>query len=339
MSAPYAPRGLLAKTLAWVRQRANEPSAKKYSDAKILEILSQQLSLVCEEVYSWAPHPPYARFSFTVSTDQQRYELPVTIQEIMRVVKLYTDSDAVEYEVWPGSRRHPYGPGLAFEENVAILVPKPELIDGETLTVEYIPGGPMWLHQNAAPIFDTDDDAGTALITDEQFALEPSSTAWWLGELDQRPLALLGQVLRIVGTVTDKVPAGYRAFPVQERRLRTWNFTTLVGTFDPVLDFDPSVVTPTDKQVLIPAVDVAAGRTYLLYEVLPALDPAVFWIAAYRVATEILMSEERYRKGSALSSECRKYERAAGKRWSQYEARAGHTFDTTDDDLTDDGMS
>lgn len=341
MAAPYAPHGLLAKTVRWIRTQANEPTAAKYTDTVLLEFFSQSLAVTLEEVYGMSPAPPYAQYSFTIVAGQQRYMLPANVKEIHRVSKLNATTGLPEWEVVPGSKDSPIGPRVVFEGTTGIrFVPTPQsgLWIGETLTVEYIPGGVLMLHQNLTPVYDTDDDAGTQIATASGLQLSETdgSTSWLVGEFDRRPRAYLGQVVRVLGTVTDQTPSGYKFFPVQERQIQTYTIETGAIAVEPEFDFDFADV--TDKQVLIAPPDVA-GRTYLLYEIVPDVDSALFWIGAYQAAVAVARAEKREKTATALERELMKVKRGAQLRWSNMEQRVGPRFDTTLDDYYDDGMS
>ena len=339
MAVPYAPHGILSKAIRWIRKQANEPLDVKYTDEEILEFLSQELDNVLEDVYGESAAPPYAQFPIVLVTDQERYVLPPNIKEVHRYAKLDTTTGLVEWEFIPGSRQDPTGPTVVLEgSSVVRFIPAPNDWAGQTITLDYIPGGVMPLHQNVSPVYDTDNDAGTQILTASSFSLFETNTTWRLGTYDRRPNAYVGEMLRILGTVTDTAPSSpaYEFFPVQERQILTYDITTQAVTFEPNIDFDPANC--DDKQVLVGAVDTL-GRTYLLYEVVPDVDEGVFWLAALEAAISIAAAEKRDGTVKILVERRIGRKRGILSRWSNKEMRTGVHHDSTLDYWTDDGMS
>lgn len=342
MSAPYVEHGLLTKAIRWVRTRANEPRASaKYSDTRVLELLSEELASVTEDAYAMAVHPPYAEFTLVPVSGQQRYMLPPNVKEVHRIGVKDTTTGLWQWEVKPLSRNYPLGPQVVFEGgNIIRFLPTPSgntALVGETITVEYIPGGVMPMHQSVLAVYSADNDTGTQLLTTTGGRLIATSTSWFMGEFDRRPNAFLGQVLRLLATPTDKSPTGYNFFPVQERPLTSYAVATGAVAWSPPLDFDPSTV--SDKAILIPAIDIASGRTYFIGEVVPNVDSALFGLAAIQAAQVIATAENRSDVVGRLATIEQRAKRAALLRWSNYEQRIGHHFDSTEEIFWDDGMS
>lgn len=422
MAAPYHSQGLLSRTLRWIRTQANEDQVSaKYTDAVVLEYFSQCLAGVLEAAYAVAAHPPYALYEFQVIAGQDRYVLPVNIKEVHRLYKRNAETGLPDWEILPGSKLAPGGPQISFEGTAYLrFTPTPETValDGETLTLEYIPGGALVMHQNMTALWSADDDgltgagvasdanapigsnlvtvtnlasvvvgdylhitgaidgdveanlftildtdaialtitvdatftqavvaatwatlSGVATCGPAQFKVESleGTTSYLLGEVDRRPRAFLGQMVRFLGAYTATVaPTGYNFFPVQERQIQTYNVQTGLATFAPRLDFDPNTL--ADKQVLIAPPDVN-GRTYVIYEVVPAVDSALYWLGALSAAVAIATSEKRPNTVKLLNREFQRKQRDLLRRWSSFENRVGHHFDNNPDDYSDDGIS
>jgi hypothetical protein len=62
-------------------------------------------------------------------------------------------------------------------------------------------------------------------------------------------------------------------------------------------------------------------RTYLIYEVVPEIDPAIFWLAALDTAIQILTIEKRYQKIAGVQAQFERKKRAAQLRWSNVNMR------------------
>jgi len=347
MAAPIYPNGILSKSIRWARQQVGEKSGGRFSNDQVLEFLSAGLHDVTEVVYGMTPGPPLSRHTFTIEAEQDMYMLPADMKELHRIACIEPTTGLPKWEYLPRSKYRPSGPGVIIEGNRFIrFVPTPtEAVDGETITVEYIPGGMILLHQNASPVWGSTGDTGDQLFIDESTLTEhdgyatiqlmETSTDWFMGEFDQRPEAFVGMMIRVLGTVSDTAPSGYGYFPVQERVVNWYDAATEMARVEPAWDFDAGATGDgllEDKENLVGSEDT----TYVIYEVLPVLDPALFYLAANLAAQEMAESANRRNKVKSLKDKYNEKLRLAGLRWASMQTRVPPHMDSEEFDARDD---
>lgn len=322
MAAPYATQGLLSRAFRWIRIHADEPGAvnPKYSNDDLAVLLSQSLDQITNSVYNMAVAPPISRVNIETVAEQQLYTLPPNIKEIRRMMKLSSTTGLVEWEWIPGHRLRLGGPGVILEGTRSIrLMPIPQQ-GGDTVTIEYVPGGPLLMHQNAAPLYDANNDTGNVLLDSSSFHLYEAETTWRLGSFDRRENAYHGQSIRLLGTVNDVAPSGLPFFPIQERRINVYDaYDNLRVDFDTDLDSGFVVADISDEVDLDQITD--ESRTYILYEVLPDIDPSILWLATIECAIQICTIEKRREKVALLQGQYQKALRAAQTRWHVHQTR------------------
>lgn len=409
MAAPYNDYGLISKAITWARTWANEPLETGlnplFSNSALSEILYDSLDAVIEDLYGAADGPPYAEYTISLSPNQKLYMIPPNVKEVRRVIQRDSNKN-IRFEVIPGSRLSGLGPGVVLEGTRFLSfdpLPRFQGITGSSILVQYIPGGPSAIHQQACPVWSGDNDTGVQLLTSSSWRVNYTTSqtiAWLLGRIDRRPSSFLGASLRVLGTNADVAVPGYGAFPVQERklvessrvlvsgtasaiaaagvnsdvtasssvfaaghlysdikftvtgnryRIMTYTSGTVVrvlgdataetGAFDvvggpgdydisPALDFNPAAI--TDKAI-VQSPD-STGRTYLICEVLPDVDSAIFDIAALDMAIRVCEAVGRKEQRQILISRRAARLRTAQLRWANAETRAGDTWDTSERD-------
>ncbi len=343
-TAPYHDYGLLATTLQWIRIKADEPAGTdaRFSDTLLSHLLSEALDQTLADLYSQTQSPPCATFPVTVVAGQQYYTLPPNCQEIRRVAKITAATGLQEWALEPDSPKAPWGPGIIFDGlNSFQLVPIPTE-GGDILTVEYVPGGHQPWHQNATPLFDTDDDAGsTTADADSLQLLSVETTGWFLGKFDRRPDAYVGHTLRLLGTVNDKyIDNTIPWFPIQERIISAYDVDAgLAVTVHP--DFDAIVTGAGSDWTDWLGIDKvklqseAKGRTYLIYEVVPNVDPGIMGLAAIEVVIELLTQQEKSKKLALYERLRERKKRALLQRWASHQTIVPPTMDTLQASLED----
>lgn len=343
--APYHAQGFLSRAIRWVRKYADEPVVgnTKYTDYDLSVMLSHAMNPVLNDLYSMASNPPVARVSYTTVAGQDYYAFPPNVGEFRRLANISSVNNMPIWEIVPRPDDTPAGPGVLIEGLAGFrLVPTPQS-GGDTIVLDYVPSGVLYPHQNAAPLWTKANDTGDPQLTlstdgsSSYFYLNPRPTAWKLGMYDPRPNAYLGQVVRILGTINDSVPTSVGAplFPVQERIATAYDlFTSCRATLKPGLSsqlFVSGDPTPVSDPVANSVVGVTYGespRTWVVYEVLPAVDPAVLWLAMLQVAIELCTIEQKKSKVPGLMAIQMKQARAAQLRWANTNMRTGLSMNT-----------
>jgi len=173
----------LTDCIADVRRYTEEPVANaKYTDTILLRMIEQAYSHVINEVNRCNPEPIVATYTVTVTADTNEYILPPLIGSIWAV---YSSTDS-GYKVFYQSRSHlnPFGRQVWIERNV-LRMQDGYFQTGDTITVEYVPGGCVHLHNGTCTV-----DSTGKLIT---FGSTPLT-----GTLDTHLHSYTGSVLRIV---------------------------------------------------------------------------------------------------------------------------------------------
>lgn len=326
---------IIGKFLRWTRRRASEPrQGATFTNREILEYASKNLAEFLPRLYGACENPPYASFTITPVVNQELYMLPGDVMEVTRLAALDTNTGQDRWVIEPGDPRWPEGPSAQLDGlNFLRLRPYPQ--SNESFSVRYIPGGYLLPHQNVCPVFDTDDDAGTQLIAQDgsSFYVESrASTAagadnYLLGDFDKRPNAFVGQRLRILGTVGGTAPDSFNFFPVQERIIETYTASTGKLTFKPALDFDPADCLDTSKSVLYDPPD-STGRTYYVYEILPNIDPALWWLISEMVALDVANAMSRHKTVSMIRGQLQSSIPNLVSRWATAFTAKGSWMDT-----------
>jgi hypothetical protein len=339
MSTTYHDDSLLAQTIRWVRTHVSEPrTAAKYSDRVVLEYVGQSIAALLEDIYNVAPNPPGAKMTFTPEVGTDTYPIPANCKEFLRLYETDTDTGLVVWEIRPQSMYHPLGPKIQFDGLTSFsFVPKVDSgMAGRTLTFEYIPGGLVGSHVNWTKVWSDDDDTGTQLLTKTAMLLNPDTTTdYFLGTYDRRPRAYVGQRIRILGTLNDALPTDDDEaviFPLMERAISTYSYATGSVEFDRALEIDPANL---DDPLEIGQEEY----TVVLYEVVPNIDPAVWWLGAYIACKSIAIDEKLWNTVKSLERDITPAKRALMMRWGNWNTSTGQSFDTSEWDWSDDGVS
>ncbi len=322
MAAPYIENARVTQAVRWIRRYAHEPSTSStYTNNQLMDMLFESLDAVTQELYAMADSIPIARFDVTTVAGQAAYMLPPNIKQVHRIAHMSSTSGLVEWEYKPRSKYNPIGPGYIIEGNRTLrLIPWP-VVDGDVVTIEYVPGGYMPMHQNVAPIYSGAGDTGTKLLTTSSWRLNPSeTTGYFIGAYDKRPNSFIGCTLRILGAATGATPGGLVYFPVFERTILTYDYTTGAVTWEPALETDPTLsATSTIDGVT---------RTYLNYEIVHDVDQGLLNLAALDTAAQICAIQGRSQQLALLQSRIVQYKRTLQLRMANQDARLGKGWDT-----------
>lgn len=336
----YPSESYLGKVLRWVRKFADEPIARvKYTDADLVDLWCGSMDGVMVDVYAMADTVPRARATITLVAGQDYYMFPPNVGTLERLSVLDATTGICRWEVDSRALYHPWGPGYVLDGNQGIrFIPKPQLVTGDLLTVEYIPSGIIYPHLNVAPVFAGTGDAGTQIITASGMRLGFPASNLFIGRWDRRPNAFLGQRVRLLGTTNGVVPSGLSTpfTPIQERSIMTYDLYThaTIGwspNLDTGVDF-ANASDPVDPETLgLPAGD---DKTYVIYEVLPSVDEGILWLGALETARMLIGVESKGRKQSWIEAQTQRTKRSLQLRWATFNARTGQSMrtDTIDAD-------
>lgn len=337
--APYHEQGFIARALKWLRVYADEPADvdRRFTDAELCLAWGESTAALMTELYAAADYPPKAVHSFTTVAAQQHYKLPPNVQEITRIACLDSTTGLPNWVVVPDSPRAPWGPNFLLDGLQDFqLLPIPQ-DGGDTITIEYVPGGPVLFHQQATPIYEGPGDTGTLRHTSTTFKLwHRTDTGWLVGGFDKRPNAFVGSRLRLLGSITDGKPATMLSpwIPVQERRIESYSMDDgLKLTVAPAFDSSWLNTSSTWAAWLNAAKTTLPGdseaRSYVVYEVLPDLDPALVGLGAIAAALDLCTAGTKGKKIVALSNLFQRRKRALLMKWSQPQTIASIHMDTT----------
>src|SRR3990167_2480905 len=130
----------LTRAIAKSREHIDEPLVnKKYTDARVIEMLEHSYTLVINEVNRNAQTPIVASITVTPSGSTYDYILPYTVGSIEGIFE--TDSLGTKVFYSRRSNYNPLGVNLRVEGNV-LHIQTPTMYGlGTSLTVEYTPSG------------------------------------------------------------------------------------------------------------------------------------------------------------------------------------------------------
>lgn len=329
--ANYHSEGYLARALRWIRIWSDEPAYAdaKYTDTDLSLLLSSAMEKVLLDVHGQAAGPPLAYFTITLVPGQEEYQLPANMGELLRIGHRNDTTGLVDWEIVPGSRRAPAGPGFVLNGTTSIrFVPLP--YRDADVTLEFIPNGSIRMHQNAVPY----RESGSVLFGTDltSFRFSAKNTSWFLGTLDRRPNAFLGCTVRVLGTTHDGAPNDVPFFPIVERTVETYDlYDNMAVTFNQPVDSGPTWSSVSDNDTLGNPGD---PQTYVVYEVLPDADPALLWLAAMDAAIDIVGIKKDNDKKASLLLLRERGMRALQLRWANANMRSGSNYDTAGVDST-----
>jgi hypothetical protein len=204
--------GSMLKTIIErIRGFLDDPDLEaKYSDDYIVRhIISPAYASVLSRVNNSATNPVIQNVTFPLVKNQKDYQLPPAVGEVLRLA-ISDEAGRVIQEAMPRGFWNLRGPNWQIQGNMISFTPLPP----ETYTnmeLWYIPSGdykPFYSLGGADHQLAADTDGNLTQITINV------STAASVGEVDRRPSAYVGQMLRIIPTSTSGV--------IEERVIGTW---------------------------------------------------------------------------------------------------------------------
>ena len=202
---------MLKTVIERVRGFLDDPDLEaKYSDDYIVRhTIRPAFASVMSRINNSATNPVLKRLAFPLYQNQADYQLPPCVGEIWRICMLDQVGRVIQ-EAIPRGVYNLRGPNWMVQGNMISFLPYPNT-DYTDMELWYISSG------DYAPFYCT-GGASYQLAADSSGALTQItidvSTAAAVGEVDRRPSAYVGQMLRILPTSATGV--------VEERVIDTW---------------------------------------------------------------------------------------------------------------------
>jgi len=201
--------------------------------------------------------------TITLVKDQQYYEVPACVGEILRIVTTFDDG-RLKTEMMPRGQYNPKGPNWSMEGNMLSIRPFPQA--AENMEIWFIPSTDVKPHYAEDGVI----DAGT------EFTL---SAGGWdsqiLGDLDRRESSYVGCTLRLIGREHGRV---------QERIITTHT----------------ALSNPPEVTFRSPFTDLEIINGTVSYEIVPIHFNAVSEAVAQGAAMNLLVSARRVTKAQHL---------------------------------------
>lgn len=240
--------GVLSGIVSLVRTYADEPQQVggrvKFTNAAIMELAEAAWPEVVAEVWALGDDKVRVRHDVSIVANTHEYALPPYIGQIYSV-EHYSNATAVAnsqllWEIEPRSFLNPYGPGWMIEGPMLYMDPR---FPADTVVrLTYTPNGEVLAHEGVGTMVATANSTDVTGVTSVVLSNSPT-----LGSLDGRKEAYAGCILRVLNTVggwEDADPA-----IVQERVIKTYDFTTRTATFAPSLNPLPAYTGTTLNNV------------------------------------------------------------------------------------------
>lgn len=299
-------QGYLRNTITEVRLLLDSPTARtKYTDSNLLDKITEAFGEITRDLYNNAQKKPLSYVDIAFVEGTEYYAIPPTVSEIRRIVQFYDDGVRIKDEFNPRHFYSIFGPGMMLDSNHRIWIPGKDVTG--TFRLYYYPSGDFIPHVGRI-------DKATGSTSG--FTMKTASPSMILGDMDRRPNAYIGSLIRILQHESaGQIPAGYSFYPIQERPVQTFNNLTGALTVKPDLDFDLSTLS-----------DV--GSLYSVYEVVP-LDSGFMWpfVARY-VARTLCLVEGKTRQATGLQRLQDEAKRSLYLSWANAWTRTPDVFET-----------
>lgn len=218
----------------------------KYTDDFIVRHIIQPATVdVLSRINITQDNPIVNRFTIALAAGTSVYLMPPCVQEVWRIVRL-DESLNILADYVPRNHFHRMGPNWSLEGNTLRWWPKND--EAFTVTVFYISNGDVAVHYAS-----TGATYGANTIT---FPATPT-----LGEVDRRPNAYVGQVVRTLplsgGLREERIVTAYDASTRTATVNINWTSTPATNT--------PYEVAPYASQPLYEAVSCGAAMKLAAY--------------------------------------------------------------------------
>ncbi len=171
--------------------------AKFSNDFIVRHVISPSMVDVITRLSMTYDNPVILTHSVSLVADQQYYQLPPSVGEILRFA-ITDDNGRVINETLPGSMFNRFGPGWSLEGNLLSILPTPS--GTSTAQIYYSPNGDFFPHFTDGSTTDGTKD-GTLNADRDTLTLATTPT---LGALETRENGYAGGILRLWDT-TEKI--------------------------------------------------------------------------------------------------------------------------------------
>jgi len=288
-----------ARMVEKVRRATDEPATNsKYSDSDLIGSIEEAWAEVWSDVARNSQSPFVVYYDIVIAVDTREYLLPPSVGRVLRLGKVNTDSDLVEWET--DQKGFYAGGGYGFQVQGNLLKLGRNWRVGETMRLEYVPSG-------ECSIFTGTFTSGTTPESSKVVTVPGSPTS---GSIETRPNAYAGYYLRITPDVGTAAVADDPTTFTQERLITEWNSSTREATI--AVAFSPELV--------------ALGSD-LNFEVVPYLYKLFEQAISLRTALTVLGNEGSDTRYTLLMTEYRQKIRALRLEGSQKTGRRAGQFE------------
>jgi hypothetical protein len=276
---------MLKTVIERVRGFLDDPDLEaKYSDDYILRhIVRPSFASVMSRINNSSQSPVMQRLTFPLTKNVADYQLPPCVGEIWRLCIMDEFGNVLE-EAIPRGLYNLRGPNWKVEGNILSFLPYPSA-DYSTMELWYIHSGDFSFAYSTGGVaafqLNANKNGGSILL----------STAATMGEWDKRPSAYVGQMLRLIPSVT--------TYPIEERIITSWtpqaagssqwNFTVRKAfTYAATGNLSPFEIAPEFSETLWESVAAASALKLASYRKLSGEHFGMIQ-AAYRDAMKTTM--------------------------------------------------
>jgi hypothetical protein len=203
---------MLKTVLERIRGFLDDPDLEaKYSDDYIVRhIVSPAFAGVLSRINNSATNPVLQRLAFPLYQNQAHYQLPPCVGEVWRLC-IMDDVGRVIQEAIPRGLYNLRGPNWMIEGNMISFLPYPNA-DYTNMELWYITSGDYKPFYSIGGASSATLNANKDTVTFTLGSLTPT-----VGEVDRRPSAYVGQMLRLL-------PTSPTAGTVEERVISEWSY-------------------------------------------------------------------------------------------------------------------
>jgi hypothetical protein len=203
---------MLKTVIERIRGFLDDPDLEaKYSDDYIVRhIVAPAFASVMSRINNSATNPVLQRLAFPLYQNQANYQLPPCVGEVWRIC-LVDGSGRVLQEAIPRGLYNLRGPNWMVQGNMVSFLPYPNA-DYTTMELWYCSSGDYkpfyFIGGSSSAVLNAAKDTVTITLA----SLTPG-----IGEVDRRPSAYVGQMLRLL-------PTSVTAGTVEERVISEWSY-------------------------------------------------------------------------------------------------------------------
>lgn len=245
---------LLKTAIERIRGFLDDPDLEaKYSDDYIVRhIISPAFASVLSRINNSASNPVIQKISFPLYAKQQDYQLPPAVGEVLRLC-ISDEAGRVLQEALPRGFWNLRGPNWQIQGNIISFIPYPP--EGyANMELWYIPSG------DYKPFYCSSGTGATLNAAKDTVTISLAALSVSAGEVDRRPSAYVGQMLRLL-------PVAPTTGTIEERVITGWQYVGYGGS-----NWTLTVRKPFTNAIAgtLPAFEIAPEGSENLYEAVAA---------------------------------------------------------------------